>query len=400
MHPDELNKPLGLDTAAQPKPREIPWAGFAFAGLALLGAGVFAFARLTDPSPQDPSAALASLPPAKPSPQMPGDAGVSTDDVTASIDVKPRASASDVEESSGVRVFRQGGGGAPGALIITVPQANQGLPPAPDRRLVEEGRFGPLPKIGANGARPMNVYARPLGESPLPAGAPRIAIMIGGMGLNAQVTESAIASLPPAVTLGFAPYGRTLPELAAKAREKGHETILQAPMEGFGGSAEEPGPNVLRTGGAPGEVINRLHWQMSRYQGYVGIAGYLGARFTADADAFGVVMRDIAKRGLLYFDDGSSPRSLSASLAAASGAPLVRADVVIDAKLASIDDALAQLEKLARERGVAVGVASGLPIVIEKVGHFARRLEARGVLLAPVSATARAQERPSARTER
>ena len=42
MHPDELNKPLGLDTAAQMKPREIPWAGFAFAGLALLGAGVFA----------------------------------------------------------------------------------------------------------------------------------------------------------------------------------------------------------------------------------------------------------------------------------------------------------------------------------------------------------------------
>jgi peptidyl-prolyl cis-trans isomerase SurA len=57
-------------------------------------------------------------------------------------------------------------------------------------------------------------------------------------------------------------------------------------------------------------------------------------------------------------------------------------------------------EKLARERGVAVGVASGLPIVIEKVGQFARRLEARGVLLAPVSATARAPERPSARTER
>ena len=52
-------------------------------------------------------------------------------------------------------------------------------------------------------------------------------------------------------------------------------------------------------------------------------------------------MRDIAKRGLFYFDDGSSPRSLSASLAAASGAPLVRADVVIDAKLAGIDDALA-----------------------------------------------------------
>ena len=396
MHPDELNKPLGLDTGAQAHRREIPWVGVAFAGLALLGAGVFAFARLTDPSPPDPSQTLAALTPVKPPTQPEKPPGASTDDVTASIDAKPRASASEVEDSSGVRVVRQGGGGAPGALIITVPQANAGLAPAPDRRLVEEGRFGPLPKIGANGAKPMNVYARPLGESRLPPGAPRIAILIGGMGLNAQITESAIATLPPAVSLGFAPYGRNLPELAKKAREKGHETILQAPMEGFGGASEEPGPNVLRTGAAAGEILNRLHWQMSRFQGYAGIAGYLGARFTADADAFGPVLRDVAKRGLFYFDDASSPRSLSASLAATSGAPLVRADVIIDAKLAGIDEAFAQLEKIARERGVAVGVGSGLPIVIEKVGQFARRLEARGILLAPVSAVARTPQRPSA----
>lgn len=401
MHPDELNKPLGLDVGPQAPRREIPWKGLAFAGLGLLGVSVFAFTRLTNPVQPDSFANVAANAPAKPSSLPMQGAGVSLDDETASIASKPRSSGSEVEQSSGVRVVRQGGGGVPGALIITVPQTNIGLTPAPDRRLVEEGRSGQLPKIAADGSKPMNVYARPIVESPkLPPGAPRVAIVIGGMGLNAQATDSAIASLPPAITLAFAPYGRNLAELVAKAREKGHETIVQAPMEGFGGVPEEPGPHVLRTGASAGETLKRLHWHMSRFPGYVGVAGYLGARFTADGDAFGVVMRDISKRGLFYFDDGSSPRSLSATLAAASGAPLVRADVTIDANPAAIDAALAQLEKIARERGFAVGFGAGLPLVIDKAGRFARRLETRGVMLTPVSAMARTPDQASARSDR
>ncbi|MBX9761263.1 MAG: divergent polysaccharide deacetylase family protein [Beijerinckiaceae bacterium] len=400
MHPDELNKPLGLEAepAALPR-REIPWAGIAFGGLLFLGAGIFAFARLTDASFTDPSAALAALAPVQRSAAV---REPSLDDTTSSITAAPpRASADQVEEASGVRVVRQGGGGAPGALIISVPQQMVvGLDPAPDRRLVEEGRFGPLPKIGADGAKPMDVYGRPLVTSAkLRAGSPKIAILIGGMGLNARATNAAIDALPADVTLGFAPYGRNLVELAAQAREKGHEMLLQAPMQGFGGEADEPGPHVLRTQAPSGEVVTRLHWHMSRFQGYAGVGGFMGARFTADANAFGAVMREVSRRGLFYFEDGASPRSLAASLAATNAAPLARADVTLDAKAEAIDDALAQLEKLARERGSAIGYATGTPIVVEKVARFARRLESRGIMLAPLSSLARVPDQATARVD-
>jgi uncharacterized protein len=405
MHPDELNKPLGVDADTQAHPRrDIPWSLIAVGGLAVLGAGVFTFARMTESPAPDSAAMLASRAPDGTRAAMDRLQNVSTDDVTASIGAKqPRTNASDVEDASGVRVFRQGGAQAPGAIIISVPQAARvGLMPAPDRRLVEEGRSGPLPKIGPDGAKPMEVYARPLVESAkLPLDAPRIAFLIGGMGLNAQATEAAIASLPENVTLGFAPYGRNLAALSARAREKGHETILQAPMQGFGSEADEPGPHVLRTGAPAGETISRLHWHMSRFQGYVGVAGFMGARFTADAAAFAPVVREVANRGLLYFDDGGSPRSLSASLAAAGGAPFVRADVNLDGMSpGALDGALAQLEKIAHERGSAVGYGTGLPVVIDKVGRFAKRLESRGVMLAPVSALARVPDQATARTER
>ncbi|MFN3889717.1 MAG: hypothetical protein ACK4MV_04905 [Beijerinckiaceae bacterium] len=126
MHPDELNKPLGLDADSQARGREIPWGGVALAGLVLLGAGVFAFARLTDPpKPENPASLLSAIAPVQPVAhgREPGaGGGVSFDDATGSIARPSRANASDVEEASGVRVVRQGGASAPGALIITVPR--------------------------------------------------------------------------------------------------------------------------------------------------------------------------------------------------------------------------------------------------------------------------------------
>ena len=157
---------------------------------------------------------------------------------------------------------------------------------------------------------------------------------------------------------------------------------------------------MLRLEGPAGEVVTRLHWHMSRFQGYAGIGGFMGGRFTADASAFGTVMEEVTRRGLFYFEDGASPRSLSVSLAATNGTPIARADVTLDARLEAIDDALAHLEKLARERGYAVGYATGAPVVIEKVARFARRLEGRGIMLAPLSSLARVPDQATAHADR
>ena len=44
-----------------------------------------------------------------------------------------------------------------------------------------------------------------------------------------------------------------------------------------------------------------------------------------------------------------------------------------------------RLEQMARQRGFAIGSASALPVSIERIAQWARGLEARGVLLVPVS---------------
>ena len=256
-----------------------------------------------------------------------------------------------------------------------------------EERLVESSPQGAIPIVGPDGARAADVYARPV--KGVPAG-PRVAIMVGGLGVSAVATGEALAKLPPAVTLGFTPYGQDLARLVSRARGEGREIVLQVPMEPFDYPDNDAGPQTLLTSLSPEQNLDRLHWAMSRFHGYVGIANYMGARFTAAEPALGPVMRDAGKRGLIYLDDGTSARSVTSQIAGAANMPFAKANIVLDAMPtpAEIDNALTRLEAIARERGVAVGVASALPASIDRIAHWAKAAAGRGIVLVPVSAVA------------
>jgi uncharacterized protein len=274
--------------------------------------------------------------------------------------------------------------------IAPVPEAKRNL--AADARLLETTRHGGIPRIAADGARPSDVYAQhSAAATKAGANATRIAIIVGGLGIGANGTAEALAKLPSAVTFAFAPYGGDVDRLAARARSEGHEVLLQVPMEPFDYPDNDPGPHTLLTSIAAEQNIDRLYWLMSRFQGYVGIANYMGARFTATDAALAPILREIAKRGLLYVDDGSSPRSLAGQIAGANTMAFAKADVVLDAvpTPAEIDRALARLEAAAGERGFAIGMASAaLPVVIERLSAWAKSAEGRGFVLVPVTAVA------------
>jgi len=300
------------------------------------------------------------------------------------------ATGEQIEAASGVKVTRSGGASAPGALIIDIPQAlGARLTPAPDKRLVEKTRDGLLPRIGPDGARAADVYARPVFFSPkLRRNAPRIALFVGGVGLDPDASEAAIAKLPAAVALGVAPYGPETSRYASEAREAGHEIWLQAPMEPFGYPSENPGPKTLLTSATDADNLEALHWLMTRCVGYVGIANYLGGKFTADQRALTPVLKDVSDRGLAYFDDGSSPRGLAREIASTLNLPLARADVGLDAdrdplRLAAT---LSRVEDEARDRGSAIAVATGFPETLDELAKWANGLESRGIALVPVSA--------------
>jgi len=298
------------------------------------------------------------------------------------------ATAAEGEMQNGVRVVRSttGGGGVNPLIIEIEPASGVRMTPAPDKRVSEKGRYGVLPRISPEGARPMDVYSRPfVASAKLKVGAPRIAIVIGGLGLNARSTEAAIAELPANVTLAFAPYGDNVAAEAARARTRGHETLLQAPMEPFDYPQNDPGPHTLTVSA---EGVEDLHWLMSRFTGYAGVVSFLGGRFTADEKALTPALEEISRRGLLMLDDGASPQSRIGAVAAKLSLPAGKVDLILDQRgtPASLDAALAELEGLARRNGSAIGFANAQGWAITRLARFARDAEAHGVAIAPVSA--------------
>jgi len=271
---------------------------------------------------------------------------------------------------------------------VVIPGGSDNRSAAPEERLSEPSRHGPLPKVAQDGTRPADLFASPAKAIPGKPNAPRVAIVVGGLGIGAAGTADALRKLPGAVTLAFAPYGGDLERQVARARADGHELLLQVPMEPFEYPDNDPGPQTLLTSLDAGQNTDRLHWLMSRFQGYVGISNFMGARFTASEQALAPVLRETAKRGLIYLDDGSSLRSLASQIAGANNLAFAKADIVIDAvpNPADVDRALTRLETMARERGIAIGVASALPVSVERIAKWAKAAESAGVLLVPITA--------------
>lgn len=255
-----------------------------------------------------------------------------------------------------------------------------------DANLIEGTASGLLPKIGPDGLMPLRAYAREFGREET---RPRVALILGGIGLSQALSELAIDTLPPTVALAFNPYAARPDPLIERARRRGFETLLAIPMEPAGFPMNDPGNRALLTGLSWTENAQRLDWLMARFPGHVGAVGALGAmrgeRFAALAEPFSRLQIALADRGLLYFD----PRPGAGDPQRAWGRV---ADVVVDdpATRGEIDARLAQLERVARARGAALGYLGEVtPVALERIAVWAAGIEMRSVVLAPVTAVMR-----------
>ena len=276
---------------------------------------------------------------------------------------------------------------SPDAAATPRPGRNAPGPIAdPDPALLEAATAGSsdlLPRIAADGRRPMQVYAAGFDGSTRRA---RVGVVLAGVGLNQAESEAAIRTLPGGITLAVSPYAQSPSKLLDAARAAEHEYLLSLPMEPQGFPLNDPGKQALMTSLSPEQNRARLQWVLSRIAGYAGVVGAEGSlrgeRFASLPEEINPVLAELARRGLLYVD----PRPGAAPVPAVWSRTV---DLVIDepGAAADIDDKLARLAKLAQAKGSALGFAGTLrPVTIQRLAAWANGLAADGLALAPVSA--------------
>lgn len=391
---DDLSAPLGQDKPRRKRRLRPPFTAMQLLAV-LLGLFLISFAGFAifnkDPLGGEPMTRLAIGEPkaTDTTEQKPAAGGHGQESKQETKEAPKPAAAGEhktvtiIDGSSGARhdVVIGGDAAEKGEAASMAPPVMAGV----DQKLLEKSRYGMIPVV-VDGLKPFNVYAAEADRARA-AKMPVVAIVIGGLRVGAAKTTDAIMKLPPAVTLAFTPYGSDPGKLAERARAQRHEIFLQIPMEPYDFPDNDPGPQTLLTSLSADQNMDRMYWHLSRMQGYAGITNFMGARFVATDAAMQPIIREAAKRGLGFFDDGSSPRSIATQAAASLAMPFGKGDIAIDVvpTPAEIDRALNKLEAAARERGVAVGTASALPVSIERIGTWTKTLSDRGILLVPLT---------------
>lgn len=261
----------------------------------------------------------------------------------------------------------------------------------PLNNMVTRSEFGLIPKRASNGQTPFSTYSRP--QTFIPDG-PKIAIIVGSVGLSQSATENAISKLPPTMALAFASYGENLERWKKLSRESGFELLVEAPMEPFNYPQNDPGPQTLLVDGTAAENKAKLDWILSRTSNYIGIIPAMGARFTANETALTQLVTELHKLGLAFVDPSISVRSVASQVVPGVSTdrlghlPFLKVDVVLDsnAARAAMEQNLIRLEELAESKGLAVGYTRLRPATVETLAQWSKLLEQRGVTLIPLSA--------------
>jgi len=210
----------------------------------------------------------------------------------------------------------------------------------------------------------------------------KIAIIVQGLGLNADATSAAIDKLPKNVTLSFSPYARDIRKWLTKAKNGEREVLVEVPMESKLFPAEDPGPLGLMTENEAKENTERLKAILRTFPGVIGIDDITGSKFRESGAPMADVFKTLKESKLIYVQGRPGVRALGEP-----GVPNAVADVVLDDRpfRAAIDARLDYTERLAKFQGSAVAVMSPRPVSFERLALWLQQLDKRGIQLMPIS---------------
>ena len=261
---------------------------------------------------------------------------------------------------------------------------------APEVRL-NKGAVEPAPVLAS--------YARPFEN---PQGKPIVSLIIGGLGTSYRQTLSTIDELPANVTLSFVPTASN--ELLRYARKKGHEVLLEVPMEPLDRGRARPHRDTLLSNSPPEDNVLRLKSLLRGRHELYGVITYQGGKFVRAEESIPAILAYLSDRGLAFFQHSSLERARFKEEAERLNMSFAVGQENIDTEIraSAIEAKLFKLETQSLDEGVAFGTGFAYPQTVDIVSRWSQRLDQKGILLAPASAVAaeRSRQRSLARAKR
>jgi len=234
---------------------------------------------------------------------------------------------------------------------------SQPLTRAPIQGLSRTSPFGKVPHPSTDGRSAYKSYAKPFTPA---AGKTQIALVVGGLGVNNIVTRRAISELPGEVTLSFAAETPDLQTWINQARARGHEVLIELPMESADFNPLEPGAvYTLMTTAPDSENIRNLDYLLSRGEGYFGVTNYGGDTLVKAEKSLSPILSHLGAAGLGLLYDGVESANRVDTLGNASGLKTVSAQTLLDANIQNRSSVRSMISTLRPSGSVKVPIGMG-----------------------------------------
>lgn len=219
---------------------------------------------------------------------------------------------------------------------------------------------------------------------------PSITIVIDDMGISTKRTKD-ISSLAYPITASFLTYANNLNEQIANSVASGQEIMAHLPMEPH--VMQNFTAEMLTTSMSSTEVKETLQEMLNLFPHITAVNNHMGSKFTEDKFRMSVVMKELAKRNLIFLDSKTTSHSVGPEEAERYGVKLLERNVFLDNKddFDYIMGQLRQTEEIARSKGYAIAIGHPKEQTYLALKAWLPTLEEKGIRLIPLSEMAKAQ---------
>lgn len=214
---------------------------------------------------------------------------------------------------------------------------------------------------------------------------PKVAIVIDDFGYNMNNLDELFAAKMP-VTFSILPHLAYSRRVADMARSKGYEVILHQPLEAIDKSAPAEA-DTIKTGMDEKEVISILEKDMASVPGLRGISNHQGSKGTEDKNLMTVIIGDLKKKKLYYFDSLVTYRSVCRDVAKSLGVPYAKRDMFLDNSTTPeyIEKQVVALRRFAFRKGSAIAVCHDRKNTIAVLARMMPELADEGIIFVTLS---------------
>lgn len=226
--------------------------------------------------------------------------------------------------------------------------------------------------------------AKPAPKPKQPSGGAKLAVVIDDAGRD-MASQRIYEGLGVPFTLAVMPNQVHTRDAASEWAALGYPVILHQPMEPVSRSGMEA--KTILTDMSDSEILAMLSESLDQVPEASGINNHQGSKATTDPRVMNLVMKELSRRGLFFFDSHTNTTTAADAAAANYGVRYGLNDLFVD-NSASQADIMAMIQEAAnraKSHGSYIIIGHCRPATAAAFREMVPRLQAEGIEFVPLS---------------